>query len=69
MSFLGHRGSILSLENELPATILETVGQDTDPNTNATDSVTQLRVGGPAVRLLSSEVSDSLNSPSQDVWV
>lgn len=69
VSFLGHRGSILSLENELPATILETVGQDTDPNTNATDSVTQLRVGGPAVRLLSSEVSDPLNSPSQDVWV
>ena len=67
VSFLGHCGSILSLENELHVAILETVRKDTDPNTNATDSITQLRV--PAVRLLSSEVSDPLNSPSQDMWV
>lgn len=67
MSFLGHRGSILSLENELHVTILETVGKDTDPNMNATDSITQLNVGDSAVWLLSSEVSDPLNSPSQDM--
>lgn len=63
---------MLSLDNELwfSVSVLETVGKDTDPNMNETDSAMQLSSDGSQNRCLglSSEGSDLLVGPLQGIW-